>query len=74
VKQINIDRLDNARHWGFVTNTKTPVCYEIRIQCDNGGHFTLLREAHHTDVDMNAAKRMLHWVDDVVAIKEEIMK
>ena len=72
--QTSLDRLDNARHWTYVTDTKVPVCFETGLESIDGQWFTLLREPHHTDADMKAAKVFLKWTQDVVSIKEERLK
>jgi hypothetical protein len=71
VKTENTERLAKARRYHDVTSGSAPVCFEWGLQNVDGAWFLLLREPHHTDADIEAAKRYLRNNRDVVSMAVE---
>ena len=58
--------LATAKALGDVT--ANGVAYEWRLSMWNGSRFTLLREPHHTDADIDTARALLNEKFEVVSI------
>lgn len=66
-----MNRLEMAKSCGQFAGVNVPIAYEYRICSADGASFVLLREPHHTDLDIARAKRYLYNVEDVVALTVE---
>lgn len=74
-EQAKINRdCDEAKQGGEVTPGKNGVAYQWGIQNADGAWFVLFREKHHSDADIQRAKRHLHNSRDVVDIQIKEVK
>jgi hypothetical protein len=62
--------LERQRKFGNVIESAAPggVCFDDWLVNINGAGFALYREPHHTDAQIDAAKRWLRSNRDVVAL------
>lgn len=61
--------IERLRNFGDVTKNGVVFDWEL-VSCEGAG-FTLLREAHHTDADIEEAKRQIRRDRDVVRMSVE---
>lgn len=67
----SLQRLEKAQRYRETTRGAVPVAYEWGLQNENGAWFRLLREPHHTDQDIDAARAFLRSERDVVSLRVE---
>lgn len=73
MKNNLLERMNNCRDLRQVIEPAGNMLFEYRLANQYGAHFTLLKEAQHTEANVVRAKRYLYNTEDVLSVRVEVV-